>query len=123
LAVWAYGQNQTQDSAVNQLMQEYYAETVGPYWPPERKLVEEGYRTMSFPFAEIVPPAFCMETRWTLQQLIGYFSTWSATNRYVRAMGQNPLEPLQASLAHVWGDAEAPRLISWPLSLRVGVYR
>jgi len=35
LAVWAYGQNQTQDSAVNQLMQEYYAETVGPYWPPE----------------------------------------------------------------------------------------
>src|SRR5687767_10914248 len=79
LAVWAYGINEVEGDAANQLVQGFYANTVGPYWPPERKLVEDGYRTIPFPFAEIVPPAIRMEARWTLKQLVGYFGTWSAT--------------------------------------------
>jgi ubiquinone/menaquinone biosynthesis C-methylase UbiE len=123
LAVWAYGLTQAEGGAVNQLVQEFYGETVGPYWPPERRLVEEGYRTLAFPFLELTPPVFHMETHWTLSQLIGYFSTWSATNRFIQATGRNPLEPLTAALTRVWGDARAPRLITWPLSMRVGVCR
>ena len=44
LAVWAYGINQVSGDAVNELVQDYYSNVVGPYWPPERTLVEEGYR-------------------------------------------------------------------------------
>ena len=120
LAVWAYGVDEVEGDAVNQLVQEYYSNTVGPYWPPERKLVEEGYRTIQFPFAEITAPTFRMETRWTLDQLLGYFSTWSATNRYIKANGRNPLGPLSAELSRVWGDANSPRFVVWPLSLRAG---
>jgi len=120
LAAWAYGVNQVEGDAVNQLVQVYYSETVGPYWPPQRTLVEEGYRTIPFPFAEIAPPGFHMETHWTLEQLAGYFSTWSATNRFIKATGRNPLEPLSRELARVWGDPAAPRRITWPLSLRLG---
>ena len=120
LAMWAYGINTVECNAINQLVQDFYTNTVGPYWPPERKLVEEGYRTIPFPFAEITPPAFRMEARWTLNQLLGYFSTWSATTRYIKATGRNPLEPLSEALARVWGDPTLPRLIVWPLSLRVG---
>jgi ubiquinone/menaquinone biosynthesis C-methylase UbiE len=120
LAAWAYGINEVEGDAVNQLVQDFYANVVGPYWPPSRKLIEEGYCTIPFPFTEFTPPEFRMEVRWTLEQLLGYFSTWSATNRFIKATGCNPLEPLSAKLSRVWGKANLPRAVVWPLSLRVG---
>src|SRR5690349_19273332 len=75
LATWAYGIDEVEGDAVNQIVQDYYFNVVGPYWPPERKLVEEGYRSIEFPFLEIKPPAFRMEVSWTLAQLLGYCST------------------------------------------------
>jgi SAM-dependent methyltransferase len=120
LAAWAYGVDEVEGEDVNELVQEFYSHTVGPYWPPERKLVEEGYRTIQFPFVEITPPSLRMETRWTLDELLGYFSTWSATNRFIKATRRNPLEPLGVALSRVWGNPDARRLIVWPLSLRMG---
>jgi len=120
LAAWAYGINEVEGGTVNQLVHEFYSTTVGPYWPPERKLVEDGYRSIRFPLTEITPPSFRMEARWTLDQLLGYFSTWSATNRFIKATGRNPLVPLSEALARVWGDPNSPRIVVWPLSLRVG---
>lgn len=119
LAVWAYGINEVEGEEVNRLVQDYYANVVGPYWPPERALIESGYRTITLPFAEISPPPFRMETRWNLHELLGYFSTWSATNRYIKANGRNPLEPLAQALGDVWGEASAARLVVWPLSVRM----
>jgi SAM-dependent methyltransferase len=120
LAVWAYGINQVEGESVNQLVQDFYSNTVGPYWPPERMLVESGYRTIPFPFAERTPPPFRMEARWPLEQLLGYFSTWSATNRFIKATGRNPIEPLMEALSRIWGDASASRLVVWPMSMRIG---
>jgi ubiquinone/menaquinone biosynthesis C-methylase UbiE len=120
IAVWAYGINTIEGDQVNRLVHRFYAETVGPYWPPERALVEAGYRTIPFPFAEITPPAFRMEARWTLDQLLGYFSTWSATNRYLQATGCNPIAPLAADLRQVWGNPDQPHQIIWPLAVRIG---
>ncbi len=120
IVVWAYGVNTVAGEAVNRVVQNFYANIVGPFWPPERKLVEEGYRTIPFPFVEMTPPAFRMEARWTLEQLLGYFSTRSATNRCIKATGQNPLEPLATELQQVWGDANQPREIVWPLAVRIG---
>ncbi len=120
LAAWAYGVNQVEGEAVNEIVQDFYSNVVGPFWPPERMLVEEGYRTIPFPFQEISAPVFKMEVRWTMEQLLGYFSTWSATNRYIKANGTNPLPGLGDKLLAIWGDVNSPRLVSWPLSLRVG---
>jgi len=120
LAAWAYGINEVEGDAVNELVRNFSANILGPYWPPERKMVEDGYRTILFPFAEITPPTFRMEARRLLEKLLGYFSTWSATNRFIKATGRNPLEPLSEALARVWGDPTSPRLIGWPLSLSLG---
>lgn len=120
LAAWAYGINTVEGDAVNQLVLDFYHNVVGPYWPPERKLVEAGYRSIPFPFAEISAPTFQMEARWTLEQLLGYFSTWSATNRFIKTTGQNPLGPLAEELKRIWGNPDASRLVVWPLALRVG---
>jgi len=120
LAVWVYATNLVEGEGVNSIVQDFYSNVVGPYWPPERKMTENGYSNITLPFSELKPtPLFRMEVRWTLDQLLGYFSTWSATNRFITATGGNPLERLAEALGNVWGDRNLPRLVLWPLSLRV----
>jgi SAM-dependent methyltransferase len=120
LAAWAYGVNRVDGDDANQIALDYYSNVVGPFWPPERKLVEQGYRDMPFPFAELQAPPFKLEVHWTLEQLLGYFSSWSATNRFIKANGQNPIPGLAAALAKAWPDPDSPRLVTWQIAVRVG---
>jgi SAM-dependent methyltransferase len=120
LAVWTYGVLTVEGAAVDALVQHFYHDTVGPYWPAERRHVETGYRSLPFPFREIAAPPFAMAARWTLPQLLGYFRSWSATGRFIAATGQDPVAALAERLAPLWGDPQQPRTVTWPLSLRVG---
>ncbi|MDX6694681.1 MAG: hypothetical protein QOF02_2284 [Blastocatellia bacterium] len=120
LAVWAYNLLKI-SPAIDALVNEFYGETVGPYWPPERGLLEEGYRSLRFPFRELKPPDVQMEARWNLQDLAGYLSTWSATKRFIAARGFDPLTGLTDALLSVWGAPEELKPVRWPLSFRVGI--
>jgi ubiquinone/menaquinone biosynthesis C-methylase UbiE len=120
LAVWTYGVPRLNDSNVDRLLQTYYWETVGKYWPPERRYVEDGYRSLPFPFEEIPGPSLSMRENWTLAQFLGYLRSWSATGRYVDAHGEDPVAGLNEQLGPIWGDAQRVRVMSWPLSLRLG---
>jgi SAM-dependent methyltransferase len=120
LAVWGYGVDEVEGDAVNRIVLDYYENIVGPYWPPERKVIEEGYRTIPFPFTELTPPPFQLEENWTFEELLGYMSTWSSTTRYIKAKGEDPIEALSEKLLPEWGDPEKPRKVTWPLPLRVG---
>ncbi len=120
LAVWTYGVLLVEGEGVNSLIQHFYETTVGPYWPPERQLVEDGYRSLAFPFAELTPPYFAMQSLWTRQQLLGYLQTWSATARYVDEVGVDPVEALGRQLDPLWKDTDPARGISWPMALRFG---
>jgi ubiquinone/menaquinone biosynthesis C-methylase UbiE len=120
LAVWTYGILILEQRALNRIVERFYWETVGPYWPPERYHVESGYKSLPFPFAEIPSPAFEMQAEWTLAQLLGYVHTWSATQRYKETVGADPVEQLGTELAHAWGNPDAACRVVWPLSLRVG---
>jgi SAM-dependent methyltransferase len=124
LAVWSYGVQTLEGEAVYACVQRFYRDTVGPFWPPERRLVEQGYRTLDFPFDEFVPPqalpAFDMVEAWSLPRLLGYFRSWSATGRYIQAHGVDPVPALAAELAPLWGDPDHPRQVTWPLTIRVG---
>ena len=120
IAAWTYGTLRLEGEGVDALIQEFYHHVVGPYWPPERKLVEEGYRGLAFPFAEISAPRFNMEERWDRGRLLGYLRTWSATGRYVEDKGVDPVVDLEKRLEPLWADTQAPRKVTWPLVLRVG---
>ncbi len=119
LAVWCYGLNEIAP-AIDPIVRRYYSEVVGPYWPPERHFIDERYATIPFPFTELAVPAFGIESRWNLDDFIGYLDTWSATQRYRQAEKQNPLEALRGVLERAWGPAETERLVTWPIYLRVG---
>ena len=119
LAVWCYGLLVLDDPALDRRIGRFYHDIVGPYWAPERRLVETGYRTLDFPFEELAAPSFDMTLEWTLAELAAYAGTWSATEAYRRARGQDPVPPLAAELEPAWGVA-ARRRVRWPLSVRVG---
>ena len=120
VAAWTYGHPTLDEPRADAALQRFYAETVGPYWPKERAHVDAGYRTIDFPFRQVAPPAFEMETRWPLATLLGYVATWSAVMRFRAARGEDPVAKLAKDLATAWGDPEATRRITWPLALRVG---
>lgn len=119
LAVWAYSLFEC-DPVTDRVIWDFYEGTLGAYWPPERRWVEQGYRTLPFPFEEIATPGFSMETRWNLRQVLGYLGTWSALKRYREAEGKDPLPSLAERLLAEWGDPEGIKLLRWPLYLRLG---
>lgn len=120
LAVWTYGALHVEGDGIDSLMQEFYYDVVGPYWPAERQLVDDGYRGLSFPFAELTPPSFGMQERWERARLLGYLRTWSATGRYVEQTAIDPVTVLEEKLTSVWEDPHGTRVLTWPLALRVG---
>lgn len=117
-AAWTYSLADA-DPAVDPLVADFYAE-MGPWWPPERCHVEDGYRALDFPFEDIPAPAFEILVAWPLDRFLGYFSTWSAVNRCRRETGEDPVEALRARVLPVWGDPAQLRPVRWPLHLRVG---
>lgn len=119
IAVWTYGVSNV-DAAVDRVFLRLYDDVLGPYWPAERRHVENGYAELPFPFKPVDAPAFAMECRWTLPQYLAYLGTWSATQRYVRACGEDPVAMLAEEFAQSWGDPQQARVVRWPLSVRVG---
>src|SRR5882724_5663043 len=120
IAVWTYGPLRVEGDEIDALVQKFYHDIVGPYWPPERRLVETGYRELAFPFAEIPPPSFNMEQQWERAHLLGYVRTWSATARYAEDKRVDPVAALEEQLSSLWVEGNNARKVTWPLALRVG---
>jgi SAM-dependent methyltransferase len=107
------------DPAIDPVVNRYYYEVVGPFWPPERKLVEQ-FADLPFPFYEIDPPKFEMTARWNLNHLLGYLRTWSSTQRFIAAKRSDPLEQIKGDLGNAWSDPQRIRNVIWPLAVRIG---
>lgn len=120
LAVWSYGPMVIEDAAIQKLLDRFYYEVVGPYWPPERKLVDEGYRSLVFPFARVEAPEFTMESAMVPEDIAGYLGTWSATQKYRQAEGQDPVPGLIDAITGLWDDPDLPMTVEWPLVVRIG---
>lgn len=119
IAAWSYGTCGA-GRDIEPMLRDFEYGTVGPYWNPERRWVDEGYRTIPFPFEELPVPPFELRVEWSLSQLGEYLKSWSAVIRYRRECGQDPVAPLLERIAKLWGPSERTREVVWPLSLRVG---
>ena len=105
--------------AINAIVNHYYSNVVGSFWPAERELVEK-FDQLPFPFSEIRTPSFEIRTDWNLDQLVGYLRTWSATQGFITANKYDPLESIVEELRSAWDVPVQRRQIVWPLTLRVG---
>jgi SAM-dependent methyltransferase len=108
------------EPAIDEIVDRYYSEVVGPFWPPERKLVEN-FADLPFALHEIEPRKFEMTAQWNLDHLVGCLRTWSSTQRFISARGSDPLQEINDDLRSAWGDPQQTRKVMWPLVLRIGV--
>lgn len=122
LAAWTYSLFHITPE-IDLVIHYLYEDILSEYWPPERRMVEQAYRNLSFPFEEIATPGFCMETAWDLDLVLGYLHTWSAVQYYIRKNHADPVDMILDALQDQWGDKSIIRDINWPLSLRAGKHR
>ena len=94
-----------------------YTDIVGPFWPPERRLIEDRYAGIVFPGTRLVVPDFEMTARWTVDDMLGYLRTWSACQRYRREHGDDPVGLIEDELRTEWGKEQ--QTVRWPLMMRV----
>jgi SAM-dependent methyltransferase len=117
LAIMGYGLLKTHDAA-DEIILHFYQDILGPYWDKERKYIDENYQTIPFPFEEISSPQYTNFFNWTLDDLLGYFRTWSAVKHYIAAHDQDPVEAVKFRLEKIWGS-EAQKRIKFPVLLRL----
>ena len=122
LAVWCYTMA-VLGPAIDEIVSRYYAVTCGPYWSPERALVDEGYRGIAMPIDEVAAPPLAIESSLTLEQFGGYLRTWSATRKLAAAIGKDPVIAVEGELRPFWGGAGATRVARWPIRVRAGRLR
>jgi SAM-dependent methyltransferase len=119
LAAWTYERFRVVP-AIDELMTEFAEETVGTFWPPERRHVDAGYATLELSFEPIEAPVFVMRARWTLPELLAYIGTWSAVQRFRKARGFDPVSDLEVLLAPHWHPPETRREITWRIGMLAG---
>jgi len=128
LAAWAYSDCRV-TPAVDVQKNRVYVDFTGTYWPPERDYVDAGYRTIPMPFGDAAPfeeisaPAFVMSVSWDAAQFLAYLRSWSATQRYIKANGVDPVALVEADLRDAWGDPAQKRDVHWDFHLRCGRLR
>jgi len=116
LGVWVYGLLKV-SSSIDPLLDHFYTKVVGPYWDPERRLIDEQLKSIDFPFDEISATALTMNFSWTLAELEGYLNTWSATQKFIADRSKNPVPELIESIRKVCPDESIS--VDFPVYLRM----
>lgn len=119
IALSSYGALQVPE-ALHKRFSRFYTQEAGPFWPPERKMVDNGYRDLDFPFEEQRPPEIAIHRTWTLEEFLGYVSTRSAVRRLREAGRQDVLAEFAADIAALWGHPVSALSFSWPINMRLG---
>lgn len=120
IALWAYGFHHSGDKKVDDILDHIGKTTLKDFWSPQPKMIWNGYKDIPFPFKRIPNPGFRISVNWSMKELIGYFSTWSATQKYIQQTGQHPVQDHYSALTEAWGEPERRRELSCPIVMLVG---
>lgn len=116
IAAWCYSLPRLVNDELNQLLLQFYQETVGPYWPEGRHYIDEGYKTIPFPYEKLETPSFQIQRQWNCEQMLAYLRSWSACQRYVEAHQNHPVDLISEQFHVLWQDSAE---VIWPIHLLV----
>lgn len=119
LAVWGYAICKVSTN-VDEHFNHFYNHVVGPYWDGARKMVEEEYKNVSFPFEQIETPKFSIQVEWKLEEFAGYLTTWSATQKFIKDKNYNPVPEVVKLIQPFWNGKEK---VTFPVFLKLGRIR
>ncbi|MDA0713523.1 MAG: class I SAM-dependent methyltransferase, partial [bacterium] len=92
LAVWFYELLKTESPELNKLINTFYVDIIGSYWPKERKHIDDKYQNIDFPFTRLKTPSFDIKPNWDVADLFNYLSSWSAVQYFQQKNQLNPIE-------------------------------
>ncbi|WP_120633806.1 class I SAM-dependent methyltransferase [Ruegeria sp. EL01] len=118
LALISYGVP-TMDGAIGERLARFYWQDLHAHWPQGRRHVEEGYRTLAFPFLEEAFPTLLITREWYLGQFIAYVCTWSAAKRALAAGDGAVVDGFVRDLGPLWGNPEEKKAVTWPVVGRI----
>jgi SAM-dependent methyltransferase len=95
-------------------------DVIGSHWPPEGHHLRTKYDDIPRRFPPVDFPDLAIEVDWSLDQLMGYYASWSGLQRYRKATGEDPLPKTRDAIAKHWGDPAEPRRVTWPLVIMAG---
>lgn len=117
LAAWGYGDFDAPAGMEHEF--DAFRHDIAPDWPLGRSLVDAHYAAFDWPFGAVDAPPLRLEVRWTLERLLAYLSSYSATVRHRARTGADPVEAHRPALAAAWGAPDTVRTIGWPLFLHL----
>ncbi|KAG9135273.1 hypothetical protein Leryth_015178 [Lithospermum erythrorhizon] len=126
IAAWCYKSPYVTKS-VDSVFQRFYTVDSDPYWAPERKIVDDMYRTIEFPFEAVDgcdhngPFEFKSERLIDLEGFFLYIKSWSA----YQTAKENGVELLKDDVVedftNAWNeDGKYEKIITFPIYLRIG---
>lgn len=119
IAVWMYYEHTTGDKNVDEAVKDFYKNVTGPYWDKERKFVEEKYDSVAFDFELLPSKNFESVLKWKRDDLLGYVSSWSAVQKFIKVNGYSPVSLLEEEIKKFWNEDEMKTVI-FPIYLRLG---
>ncbi len=118
LAVIGYGMIRISNE-LNPIIDDLYEHAFGQYFSKNRTYLDQRYQTIPFPFEEIKTPDFSRTYKWTIDQLEGYFNSWSAVQKIKTEQGYNPTDKTIRAIKSEVPETEKLS-VSFPIFTRLG---
>jgi hypothetical protein len=118
LAIWGYSLLSI-NPQIDEIILDFYTNVVGKYWDAARRLVDDKYKNIPFPFEQIPTPEFKLTVDWSLEHLAGYLTSWSATQKYIQMQSVDPVPPVIKNISAAWKTGDLKRAV-FPLFLKLG---
>ncbi len=119
ICIWGYGPLKVEGEA-GKLVDKFYKDIIGSYWDPERKHIDEGYKNVDLHFKSVeLNNKMAIEENWTIEQLQGYFDSWSSVQNYIEKNSSNPVPEIMEEIKSVWGSSEKLK-VTLPIFLKIG---
>ncbi|XP_059646165.1 uncharacterized protein LOC132291007 [Cornus florida] len=125
IAAWCYTVPQVNDT-VDLVFRRFYSDS-DPYWDPARKLVDDQYRSIDFPFEPLDgtdhtgPFLFKTQRLMDLDRYFTYIRSWSAyqtaQEKGVELLRDDVIEDFKRAWTE---DANDQKLVTYPVHLRIG---
>ena len=89
LAVWGYGLFQFENDNLNDTIHWFYNDIMGPYWDPQRRLVDDLYQDIVLPFEKLEEPEFRIPCSVSIKDILNFFNRMSIKFNLAIAMSNN----------------------------------
>ncbi|PVD31650.1 hypothetical protein C0Q70_07067 [Pomacea canaliculata] len=127
LVVYGYGLAVLDNSKALEVQNYIYRDVLGGYWDRGRDKIEEHYSSFSLPFPEWRRnDSFKIERSWTVDEYMGYLSSWSAWHTYLQDHpNSDAMELVRQRMKDVYGYGKEDSLqekmkIYWPVFMLMG---